>query len=573
MITDAAYEELKEAVGAGNASREPAVLDGYAWQPFVNDNPGKWVTRPVAVVLPGTTEEVQEVVRACNRHGLKFKAFSTGWGVFCGPTSDDVVQVDLRRMGRILEIDEKNMYAVVEPYVCGAQLQAEVMKLGLNTHIIGAGPSCSLLAGATSMHGMGWDGIYMGHSSRNVMGVEWVLPDGEVLRMGSRGSGLGWFSADGPGPSLRGIMRGVSGACGGLGVFTKCALKLFNWPGPPVVETEGTVLNASSRTPEHFEIYMCLFRDRNGLADATYEIGEAEIGYNNVRLAMGTLLSCLAPHAMKKVKRADSMRAVLGGTFKYPLIMVLKTGSAPAMAHEVKTLRAIVSDYGGIAIDLGKIGPLASLLTMNLLRTTAVPLVFRVGGLFGAALSKDESWDSQLALSESLQARKQGWIDEGGMIDDMVVNPFLLVNENNMWSHCEEVFLYDGRDSKHVESFGPINFDFITVLVERCMEPLMGVTPPLRKLLSPMLGDYRRWQKGISAAIDRGNAADTGLYCDDTEMDFSGLPEEMVDRIDRLASKLTWTEMGPPSQGRAVERCDFTPVSKPGIRGDDRPQG
>ena len=122
VLTDEAYRDLEEAVGPENVSREPGVLDGYAWQPTINDDPAKWVKRPVAVVLPASTEEVQAVVRACNRHSLRFKAFSTGWGVWCGPTYDNVVQVDLRRMNRILEIDEKNMYAVVEPYAIAAQI-------------------------------------------------------------------------------------------------------------------------------------------------------------------------------------------------------------------------------------------------------------------------------------------------------------------------------------------------------------------------------------------------------------------------------------------------------------------
>jgi len=78
MISDEAYRELEEAVGPENVSREPAVLDTYAWQPFANDNPERWVIRPVAVAMPGSTEEVQALVKALGRHGLKFKAFSTG---------------------------------------------------------------------------------------------------------------------------------------------------------------------------------------------------------------------------------------------------------------------------------------------------------------------------------------------------------------------------------------------------------------------------------------------------------------------------------------------------------------
>ena len=151
-----AHLELERAVSPENASREPAVPDGSAFQSYANDaETSPWAPRPAAVALPGSTSEAQEVVKACSRHGLKFKAFSTGWGVCCGPGCDGVVQVALRRMNRILDIDEKNMYAVVEPYAVCAQIQAEAMKGGLTLHIIGAGCGPSPLASVTSMDGTG----------------------------------------------------------------------------------------------------------------------------------------------------------------------------------------------------------------------------------------------------------------------------------------------------------------------------------------------------------------------------------------------------------------------------------
>ena len=257
MIKDEAYDEFVAALGEENVSREPAVLDGYTWQPTNNDNPeGNWVIRPLAVVLPSSTGEVQEVVRTCNRHGLHFKAFSTGWGAWAGPAMENVVIVDLRRMNRIVELDARNMYAVVEPYVCGAQLQAEAMKVGLHTHIIGAGPNSSPLASATSAWGVGHDSIYMSYSARNLLGVEWVLPDGEVLRLGTLGSGGDWFNGDGPGPSLRGIMRGSCGALSGLGIFTRAALKLYNWPGPPEMKIDGIMLDSRMDVPERLSMIL-----------------------------------------------------------------------------------------------------------------------------------------------------------------------------------------------------------------------------------------------------------------------------------------------------------------------------
>ena len=219
MVSNDVYRALEDALGPENVSQELGVIDGYSWQPALNLGYDAWCPRPEAVVLPQTPEEVQAVVKICNRFGLKFKAFSTGWASWGSPGGPGVIQIDLRRMNRIIDIDEKNMFAIVEPYVCGSQMQSEAMKRGLNTHLIGAGPNCSQLANATSGWGYGWTGLYTGFSGRNPLGVEWVLPDGEILRIGTPGSNGQWFSGDGPGPSLRGIMRGWGGAQGGLGIF------------------------------------------------------------------------------------------------------------------------------------------------------------------------------------------------------------------------------------------------------------------------------------------------------------------------------------------------------------------
>ena len=179
------------------------------------------------VLLPGSTEEVQAIVRLCNKYKIKYKAASTFWSGQAYPSHDDTIQLDMRRMDRILEIDEKNMYAVVEPGVIAATLQAEAMKVGLNTHIAGSGCSCSVLAGATSYFGSGPGNLYGGWFYDNLLGMEWVLPTGEIFRTGSLGSGCGWFCGEGPEPSMKNAARGFLGAKGSINVFTKCAVKLF----------------------------------------------------------------------------------------------------------------------------------------------------------------------------------------------------------------------------------------------------------------------------------------------------------------------------------------------------------
>ena len=76
-------------------------------------------------------------------------------------------------MNKIRKIDAKNMYTIVEPYVTGAQLQAELVKLDLNCHMPGAGPMVSPLASSTSMCGPGFTSESTGFSGRNVLGTEW----------------------------------------------------------------------------------------------------------------------------------------------------------------------------------------------------------------------------------------------------------------------------------------------------------------------------------------------------------------------------------------------------------------
>ncbi len=188
-----AYQALEDIVGADNITEEPAILDSYAFQrnSELIGRPSRFMFRPAAAILPGNTEEVQAIVKTCNRYHMKYKAYSTGWSSYSVPSTEGVLQIDMRRMDRILEIDEQNMFAVVEPYVTGAQLQAEAMKVGLNCHMIGAGCSCAPLASATSFLGNGPDSISMGggHGDGARFGVGhayWRCPENGVLGLRCR---------------------------------------------------------------------------------------------------------------------------------------------------------------------------------------------------------------------------------------------------------------------------------------------------------------------------------------------------------------------------------------------------
>jgi hypothetical protein len=278
------YKALEDIVGPANISDDPAVLDSYRYSlahtaihlgPYFDT----YTPRGAAVLLPGTTEEVQAIVRLCNQHKIRFKASSTFWSAQGYPSEDDTLQLDMRRMDRILEIDEKNMFAVIEPGVIGATLQAETMKVGLNVHLPGSGCSCSILATATSYFGSGPSNLYGGWQYDNLLGMEWVMPTGDLFRTGSLGSDCGWFCGEGPGPSMKGVARGFLGAKGAMGVFTKCAVKLFAWPGPQTLPVEGIVPAYRTSLPASFRAYTVAFPTWKAWADAAYLIWETGIGY------------------------------------------------------------------------------------------------------------------------------------------------------------------------------------------------------------------------------------------------------------------------------------------------------
>ena len=208
---------------------------------------------------PAAPSEVQKIVRICNKYGIKFKASTTFWSAMGYIDSDYAIQLDMRRM-RSIEIDERNMCAIIEPYAIGAVVQAEAMKVGLTMNVPGVGCSSSPLASTAGWVGFGPTSISMGCASENMLGAEWVLPDGEVVRTGSLGAGSGWFCGEGPGPSTRGILRGFQGSTGSLGVCTRMAIRLHPWPGPTYIPSRGMTPAYKADLPDNFKAYTLCFQ-------------------------------------------------------------------------------------------------------------------------------------------------------------------------------------------------------------------------------------------------------------------------------------------------------------------------
>jgi FAD/FMN-containing dehydrogenase len=101
------------------------------------------------------------------------------------------------------------------------------MRRGLYITVPGGGSQVSVIANHLNC-GFSPLNYRNGLPSRRLLGVEWILPDGEMLKTGSLALGTDPFWGEGPGPELKGILRGASaGWLGSFGVCTKMAIKLF----------------------------------------------------------------------------------------------------------------------------------------------------------------------------------------------------------------------------------------------------------------------------------------------------------------------------------------------------------
>lgn len=514
MLPQGVYQELAEAVGPENVSQEPAVLDGYAYYTLGNFNP-PWMDRPEAVVMPASTREVQAVVKVCNKHKVRFKPLATGWETIAGVGSEGVVQIDLRRMNRILEIDERNMYAVVEPCVIYAQLQAEAMKRGLNCHIIGAGSGTSAMASSTSHMGVGWDSLYLGNGPNNILGLEWVLPSGELLELGSLGSGCGWFSGDGPGPSLRGIMRGWMGAHGGMGVFTKCALKLYNWPGEAAPEVEGLLLDSRiKKIPETVKLYTCLLPDWERYGDFLYKFADAGIGYMECKNAIGLFLLSIVPHLMKKITRTSALRDMIGGAFQHMIQIFIAANSKLEMEYEEMVLKEIVSETNGILMDVSKNPSLHEMLWFSFVRASLPPIIFRAGGDFMIGFPQEDAFDVGVEQARFGAEIKEEFIAKGDILDDFGDNAWGGIFMQDAVLHQEELALYDHRTQDISAFFNKLN--------EGYADKSMGLSFIVNfggghDKYGPLCSNYHVWQRGVKRAFDEDDISDPTFYISSRE--------------------------------------------------------
>jgi glycolate oxidase len=175
---------------------------------------------PAVVVLPQTTDQVSQVLRFCYQNGIPFVPRGKGTGLSGGalPIEGSVV-VSTECMRRILEVDLDNQRAVVEPGVINLWVTQAVSGQG---YYFAPDPSSQLVCsvgGNVAENSGGVHCLKYGVTTNHVLGLEVVLPDGEVVQLGG--------TLEAPGYDLTGVFVGSEGT---LGIATRITVRLLRKP-------------------------------------------------------------------------------------------------------------------------------------------------------------------------------------------------------------------------------------------------------------------------------------------------------------------------------------------------------
>lgn len=180
------------------------------------------------VVMPKTVKEVQQIVTLANEEKVPITPMGGGFTLngLTIPAKGGIV-LDMKRMDRILEVNEVSRYALIEAGVTQGALQSYLTKHHSHLqHSQPDAPPIATIAGNIVIHGHGHLSVAHGANSEMVNSLEVVLPTGDVCNLGSGSITPYWFTRD-PLPDLLGLFLGWNGA---TGIVTKISLQLFPKP-------------------------------------------------------------------------------------------------------------------------------------------------------------------------------------------------------------------------------------------------------------------------------------------------------------------------------------------------------
>ncbi|HWN53557.1 MAG TPA: FAD-linked oxidase C-terminal domain-containing protein, partial [Methylomirabilota bacterium] len=226
--------ELEGLLGKGAVLSDPEEL-------LVYESDGLTLFQALAdfVVFPTSVEQVSAVVRLANRESLPFVARGAGTGLSggCLPAEGGLV-ISLMRMNRVLEVDYENQLAVVEPGLVNLHLSWAVGPKGFYYAPDPSSQQACTIGGNIANNSGGPHTLKYGVTVNHVLGLEVVLPDGEIIWLGGR-------TRESQGYDLTGLFVGSEGT---FGIATKIIVRILR--RPQAVKTVLAVFDAVEAASE-----------------------------------------------------------------------------------------------------------------------------------------------------------------------------------------------------------------------------------------------------------------------------------------------------------------------------------
>ena len=225
-------------------------------KPYETDALAAYRQTPLAVILPENTEEVSKILKFCNDENIKIIPRGAGTGLSGGALPlQDAIMLGLGKFNKILEIDFDNKCVVAQPGVTNLSITHAVQHKGF---YYAPDPSSQLacsIGGNVAENSGGIHSLKYGTTTNNILGIEMVLMDGTICRVGGK-------TLDQEGYDIMGLICGSEGL---LGVITEVTVKILKKPqsvraaliGFPTIEDGGNCVSdiiSSGIVPAGMEI-------------------------------------------------------------------------------------------------------------------------------------------------------------------------------------------------------------------------------------------------------------------------------------------------------------------------------
>lgn len=247
-MTQALLTDLIACLGA------PHVLTGADRAPYLTDWTGAYVADPLAVVRPGSTAEVAEVLRLAAQRGVAVVPAAGRTGLVGGLMTRGGLMVSVERLNRIRDIRPEARVAVVEAGVILSRLHEAAAALDLYFPLWFGARGSAMVGGALSTNAGGSNVLRYGSTRSLCLGLEVVLADGRVLNL------MNALHKDNSGYALKDLFIGAEGT---LGIITAAVMKLV-----PAPRAHATATLAVRNLPEALMLLHRLQQATGGLVEA-----------------------------------------------------------------------------------------------------------------------------------------------------------------------------------------------------------------------------------------------------------------------------------------------------------------